>query len=144
VRVSASKVPLRLDGRPASSTDPAAWCSYQAAKLSAVGIGLGFVLNGDGVACVDLDHCLEGGQLVPWAVELLAMLPGTYIEVSPSGTGLHVWGTGFTGAGRRIRDHRQVEVYGRGRYITVTGERFGGCPSVLGDLSGVLGRVLAA
>src|SRR5690606_42031046 len=60
VRRSARKMPLTCDGKAASSTDPATWCSYRDAVRSRAGAGLGFVLAGEGIACVDLDHCLDG------------------------------------------------------------------------------------
>lgn len=99
----------------------------------------GFVLNGDGIVCLDLDHCLLDGELTGRAAEILARCPSTYVEVSLSGTGLHVWGRGEVPKGRRLRG---VEVYGTGRYIAVTGKRFGRCSSVLGDLSGVVAWLL--
>jgi primase-polymerase (primpol)-like protein len=63
--------------------------------------------------------------------------------VSPSGTGLHIWGFGSVGQGRRIRrGESSVEVYDRGRYITVTRQPFGKAPSKLADLSKVIADLL--
>jgi len=139
VRYSPRKVPLTTAGRAASSTDPATWTSYRKVGESKVGCGVGFVLNGDGIACIDLDHCLAGGRLAPWARRILEMLPATYVEVSPSGDGLHVWGLGRLDRGRKVKvDSGSVELYGTDRYITVTGRRFEDSPSRLGDISGVL------
>lgn len=134
VRYSARKVPLRLDASPASSTDPTTWSTYPSAARSNTGAGLGFVLNGDGLVCLDLDHCLDGETLTPFAAELLSAAGSTYVEVSPSGQGLHVWGYGHIEHGRRLSG---VECYGTGRYITVTGKRYGATSS-LADLSEVL------
>src|SRR5690606_14681874 len=53
------KRPITRDGRPASSTDPSTWSTYREAARSKAGDGLGFVL-GDGIACLDIDHCLDG------------------------------------------------------------------------------------
>src|SRR5690606_24712086 len=78
------KVPVTVAGRPASATDPATWSTYAAARRSTVGDGIGFVL-GDGVACLDLDHCLVDGVPNELAREVLARVPGAYVEVSPSG-----------------------------------------------------------
>jgi len=140
VRRSARKVPLTTDGMPASSTGPATWATYPEAKTSDAGVGLGFVLDGDGVVCLDLDHCLTDGVLAGWAVELLEQLPPTYTEVSPSGEGLHVWGFGSAPRGRllTIPGGGRSAVYGWGRYITVTGWRWQDAPSRLADLSVVL------
>lgn len=98
-------------------------------------MGLGFVL-GDGIGCIDLDHCIIDGRLTAWAIEILDSLPTTYTEVSPSGAGLHVWGLIPERPGRKVRrDGHSVETYSTGRYITVTGNRWGTCPNTLADLS---------
>ena len=43
-----------------SVTDSQALSTYSEAKSSEDGDGLGFVLNGDGIICIDLDHCYDG------------------------------------------------------------------------------------
>src|SRR5690348_7641329 len=84
VRRSTRKMPLTTDGGAASSTDPSTWCSYGEAKASEAGTGLGFVLDGDGIVCVDLDHCVDDrGRVAVWAQEILDRFPATYVEVSP-------------------------------------------------------------
>lgn len=131
VRHSARKVPLTVYGTAASSTLPSTWASYAGAKRSRHGVGLGFVL-GDGIACLDIDHCLdERGRPNEVARRILARVPGAYVEISPSGRGLHVWGTAPEQPGRR---HEDYEVYSVGRYITVTGNVYQ--PGRLVDLSG--------
>lgn len=143
VRHSKKKVPLQVSRRVASSTDPATWNSYKRVRESRLGAGLGFVLNGDGIVCIDLDHCIERGKVASWAQEILARLPRTYIEVSASGSGLHIFGRGHVPVGRRIRraDGARIEVYGDGRFIAVTGTRFESAPSALADLSEVLAEL---
>jgi primase-polymerase (primpol)-like protein len=128
---------------PASSTNPATWSSYKDAAASTAGVGSGFVLSDtDEIVCLDLDHCLDPltGRLAPWAAAVLRDAGATYVEVSPSGDGLHIWGRADVRQGRRIRrpDGTAVEIYGTGRYITVTGRRHGSCPSILADLSAVI------
>lgn len=144
VRHATDKRPLTSSGRPASSTDPAAWSSHATAARSRAGAGIGFVLNGDGIACIDLDHCLEGGTVAPWAREILDRCPPTYVEISPSGDGLHIWGLAAIPHGRRISvTGGTAEIYGTGRYITVTGRRHGTAPSTLSDLSDVIAHLTA-
>lgn len=139
IRYSPTKVPLTVSGRSASSTDPRTWSTYSEAMSSSAGAGPGFVLDGDGIVCIDLDHCLDGDRLAPWAAELLAALPPTYVEVSPSGDGLHVWGTGSLERGRRILFRGgPVEIYGSARYLTVTGRPFAGSVRTLGALDDLL------
>lgn len=133
VRWSPTKVPLTADGRAASSTNSSTWCDFDTAAASKIGAGIGFVLSSvDRIVCVDLDHCLDGrGRLTADAADLLAGAPDTYIEVSPSGTGLHVWGFGDVTAGRVTGG---IEVYGTGRYITVTGRRWNRCGTTFAEL----------
>lgn len=141
VRRSANKVPLTVAGSPASSSNPATWASYAEAEASSAGVGLGFVLNGDGIGCIDLDHCLTDGELTDWARKILDRCPATFVEVSPSGHGLHVWGRIPEDAGRRSDG---VEVYSTGRYIATTGQRFEDAPLRLADLSAVADWLVAA
>lgn len=147
VRHTDRKVPLtagRTRAAVASSTDASTWSTYRAAARSTAGVGVGFVLTGaDPIVCIDLDHAIVDGVLQPWARRIVASAPATYIEVSPSGTGLHIWGTGVVGRGRRIRRSQSaVEVYDRGRYMTVTRRPFEGAPSKLADLSKVVADLL--
>lgn len=134
------------DDRP-SSTDARTSSTYRNAAESLAGVGLGFVLSDvDDVVCIDLDHCLNPltGRLAPWAAASVRDAGATYVKVSPSGDGLHIWGRADVRQGRRIRrpDGTAVEIYGTGRYIAVTGRRHGDTPSVLGDVAGLVGRLL--
>lgn len=147
VRHSQAKVPLTIRGRAASSTDPSTWSTHEQARGSAVGAGLGCVLTADDdIVCIDLDHALDGtGRPVPWAAELLAAVPPTWIEVSPSGEGLHIWGRADMLGGRRLpRPGGGVEVYGSGRYITVTGRLYGGrrATTQLADISALVASLV--
>ncbi len=137
------KAPRTADGGFASVTTPSTWSTHRAAAASPVGVGLGYVLaEGDRVVCIDLDHCLDDGTVAPWARALLDRCPPTFVEVSASGTGLHIWGRGEVERGRRIRrGDVAVEVYGRGRYIAVTGTRFEQTPAKLADLTEVLSTI---
>lgn len=110
-----------VNGTPASSTNAATWTTYAEAKASTAGNGLGVML-GSGLACWDLDHCLEADVLAPWAVEVLASIVSPiWVERSMSRTGLHIFVSAPEGPGRR-RDG--VEFYSRARFIAVTGDRF--------------------
>lgn len=143
VRRSDAKVPLTVNGGAASSTDPATWSTHRRASASKAGVGLGFVLDGDGIACIDLDHCLDGATIAPWAREILDKLPPTYVEVSPSGTGLHVFGVADFKGGRKLRvGDRAIEVYADRRFIAITGRVFGDRPRSLGDISEAIASIL--
>lgn len=142
VRRTATKRPISVTGRPASSTNPETWATFEKAEQSRAGAGLGFVL-GSGIGCIDLDHCFIDGQLADWAQAILDRCPPTYTEVSQSGEGLHIFGFLPEAAGRNIRDgSRNIEFYSAGRYIAVTGTRYGRSPSALADISGVIAKLL--
>lgn len=103
---------------------------------------IGFVL-GAGIGCIDLDHCLIDGNLSEGAAEILSMLTATWVEVSPSGDGLHIWGR-FSKSGRSVGTFmgQSVEIYSASRYITVTGQRFKDAPVALADLGGVVNELI--
>lgn len=101
------------------------WASFEDARQAEFGDGVGFVLNGDGVVCIDLDSCVEDGVISKEAQALIDSLPKTFVEFSPSGNGLHIWGYSRVSTGRRFeRNGLKTEVYGDGRYLTVTGKAF--------------------
>lgn len=123
-----TKVPYdpTLPNSRASPTDPATWGTFeqaQAAFLEGGRAGIGFVLNDDGIVGVDLDHCVENGVPAPAALELLENLGATYVELSPSGTGLRAFGyaesleKGCSGKYGGLN----VELYSTKRFLTVTG-----------------------
>lgn len=116
-----AKRPIRPDGAAASSTDAATWSSFDDVMRSDRGHGVGFVLNGDGVMCVDLDGCVEDGRPSEWAERILALFPGAAVEVSLSGRGLHIWGMGPNVSQVFGHDGGKVEVYADKRYIAMTG-----------------------
>lgn len=94
------------------------WMDYVEASRSAYGAGNGFVL-GDGIGCIDLDNCVyPDGSLSLLAENVLRQNPGTYVELSQSGRGLHVFGY-LAGVNSR---RPGLEVYSSGRYIWVTGD----------------------
>ena len=138
------KTPYRADlpHTRASSTDPETWCSFEqaeAAYLDGDRTGVGLVLDGTGdLAGVDIDECRDAatGTVDPAALALLDIMAAAYVEVSPSGTGLRAFGyappldTGCAG----ILDGLKLELYSKGRYLTLTGQTIKAGP--LGPLRG--------
>lgn len=135
VRYSSRKVPLRTDGRFASTTDPSSWSDFASAVSATAGEGVGFVLTAsDRIVVVDLDHAVTDGRVLPWAQAIVDQLPATYTERGRSGTGLHLWFRGSVPSGRRVRRGEvAVEVYSDRRYMIV-GDRVGGTPLELAEL----------
>jgi putative DNA primase/helicase len=135
-------------GQRASSTKPETWTGYQealrACKEQGYG-GIGFVFTPEDDLCgVDLDGCLnpETGEVEGWAQEIIEEL-NSYIEVSPSGTGVHILIRGKLPKSRNRKG--RFEAYDRGRYFTVTGEHLSGTPQAIEarqeELRGVVRRV---
>jgi hypothetical protein len=108
----------------ASSTDPATWRTYDEAytawhenEWSFAGVGR-VIRAEEPLVGVDLDHCIEDGELVPWASRILDRLD-SYSEISPSRSGFKVW----VKAPSVTRAHVKpgLEIYPGGRYFTITG-----------------------
>ena len=130
-----TKVPYRADGGGrASSTDANTWATLEGAcaglKRDSSLTGIGFVFAPDLLTLgIDLDKCRDAGQLNLGASALLAALPATYTEVSPSKTGLKLFyrlSEPYPFGGKKTGD---IEVYGSMRYFTVTGWRLACAPS---------------
>lgn len=139
------KVPFQTSGQPAKSNDPTTWTDYQTASVAMNGTyaGLGYVFAAeDRIFGIDLDGCIgTDGAIQPWAAEIIAAVP-TYAEISPSGTGVKLFGIGRLPGGGRKREidappccdrKPAVEVYGQGRYFTFTGRRLVESPEDLQD-----------
>src|SRR5215218_6179925 len=127
-----TKVPYSpLTGEKASSTDPETWAGYEeavSARKEHGYHGIGFVFTeGDGLCGVDLDGCRnpENGEVESWAQEIIEEL-GSYTEISPSGTGVHVLVRAELPEGRNRKG--RFEAYDRRRYFTVTGRHLLGTP----------------
>lgn len=122
VRFDAKKRPLTDAGTSASSTNPSTWSDFASVATSSVGVGIGLVLTGDGLGCFDLDHCVSDGQLSDEALAYVKSKNPFYVEISPSGTGIHAWVHAHSQPGwRRKVGGLSVEFYTRERYLTVTG-----------------------
>ena len=114
----------------AKTNDPSSWSSFEAAARNKLGSGLGCVITDDFVV-IDLDHVFdpETKTIEPWAKEIVDQCR-SYTEISPSGTGLHIWSKGKLPVGH----HRvgRMEMYGHTspRYMTVSGHTYGVCTEI--------------
>jgi hypothetical protein len=130
-----SLCPSRLARNNACET----WSSHAAAVeavTAGAADGIGFVLTDTDFAAIDLDHCRDPatGQIDDWAQAILDKAPGAYCEITVSGTGLRLIGTG---AGEKTHTSYKVGEGGQGakveifrgavRYITVSGQQIGAC-----------------
>ena len=127
-----TKVPISpWGGKPAACNKPQTWGTYRHACYALHRFrcdGVGFVFTGDDPFCgIDIDHCRAAdGTIAPGAQALIERI-GSYTELSPSGTGVHILLQGaLAGRGRRSGS---VEVYDSGRYFTMTGRHVAGTPT---------------
>ena len=122
----------------AKNNDPATWASYQATAAAAgTADGVGFMLLDTPFAAIDLDHCVDGDEIDPWAKALVDAANGAYVERTPSGEGLRIIGIGVGEKLHRkfkiegAREGAAIEVYRDcERYITITGAQLGECKEI--------------
>jgi putative DNA primase/helicase len=116
--------------RRASSIDLMTWSTFDEAVAAYEGggyDGVGFVFSsGDRFVGIDLDNCRdqETGEIAPWAQRIIGRVEEGYIEISPSGTGIHIIVEGRLHGGRtqkKIKPKGKVEMYSRERFFTITG-----------------------
>jgi hypothetical protein len=154
-----TKPPFIINPRPsvgslginARANDPGTWGTFEDALAAPAWLkleGLGWEIA-DPYFGIDLDGCRDpiSGEIEPEAWEIINKFP-TYWEISPSGTGVHGIGIGrkpeqvkskLPGTWRKLCDKDQaIEVYGDGRYFTVTGNRLEGAESEATDCSDTL------
>lgn len=145
-----NKIPFYMahDGsyKMAKSNDPETWGTFNQAKRWESGLqefhkGVGFVLGLDlSFICIDSDHCInkadktftddEAGETARRVLDIITKNgEETYIEVSPSGEGLHIWGRATLPAEKEkgVRG-KYIEMYRAGRYMTITGRPFRSFP----------------
>jgi hypothetical protein len=149
-----SKVPFQPNGKTAKSNDPATWSTFDAARAAyeAGGYdGVMFAFSDDDPYCgIDLDGCLnpETNEWETW-VEALFEHFTTYAELSPSRTGVKLFGIGrpnFSG-NRKLGlgpvggKEPGVEVYDQRRFFVVTGRRLPDVPHESEDVKELLAVV---
>lgn len=128
-----TKVPLDPQTNSyASVTDSGTWTTFEGALEAAEAddvAGVGFVFtDDDSFVGVDLDGCRdpETGKPESWARELIEGLD-SFSEVSPSGTGYHVYVRGSLPRGGNRSGG--IECYETARFFTVTGKWVPGTPT---------------
>jgi putative DNA primase/helicase len=131
-----TKVPYTDTGHRASSVDLLTWttCAMAVAAYERGDYdGIGFVFSSaDPFVGIDLDHCrnAETGEISPWAQKIISRVREGYVELSPSGKGIHIIVQGAVRDGGRSRRKvrvgdevvGEIEMYSRERFFTITGE----------------------
>jgi hypothetical protein len=156
-----AKVPHAIGGYKLQWSIPENWINFMDAKKAYLGglnlpenhkcrfEGLGYFISREkdaklDVYAVDLDHCRnpESGIIDQWAKDILTELD-SYSEVSPSGTGVHVFVKGMLPDGAKNtndlnKDKNRVEVFTNKHHITITGNRLEEYPATIEDRSQII------
>ncbi|MDD5428310.1 MAG: hypothetical protein PHI58_03620 [Candidatus Omnitrophica bacterium] len=133
------KIPMNvMTGMPAKSNDPSTWTDFEMALDLAIQrnyAGIGFMFQPPYVG-VDIDHCVKDGAIEMYALEILKAL-NSYSEYSPSGTGIHTLCKGEIPRACKI-SKIGLEIYTKGRFFTVTGNRLENYPAELNECTDAL------
>ena len=156
-----AKVPHAIGGYKLQWSIPANWINFLDAKkayLDGLDLpdghkckfeGLGYFISREkdaklDVYAVDLDHCrdIDTGEIAEWALKILMKLD-SYSEVSPSGTGVHVFVKGMLpenskNTNDQMKDKNRVEVFTNKHHITITGNRLEEYPATIEDRSQII------
>jgi hypothetical protein len=126
-----TKIPYSGTGIPASSTDATTWRSFDDVKKIAPTKekGIGFVFNGNGIVGIDIDHCISENGEISNKFESVIKSFASYTEISPSGTGVHIFIRCSSPPYKTGKKHGGIEIYSTERYFTVTGNALPEYPS---------------
>jgi hypothetical protein len=122
------KFPCDPSGNVTDAHNPKVWQGADEAIATATSLGdnygVGFVFtSNDPFYCVDIDGAYDGTRWSPLATQLCTDLSGAAVEVSHSGTGLHIIGSydgdEFEHKCKNIKLH--LELYTSDRFIALTG-----------------------
>jgi putative DNA primase/helicase len=149
-----NKIPVNpKSGNYAASNNPKTWGTFDQAwdyyeRHKPQGCqGIGFMFSADDpYTGIDLDKCInpETAEMESWAKDIIKEMD-SYTEISPSGTGVHIFVRGELPPGGKRKG--QIEMYAHSQYFTMTGNHFGQTSNTIeerdGELKALHGRVFA-
>src|SRR6478736_4122181 len=121
------KLPLSPHtGQFVNAHDPQHWTTVEHACAVAthwgVGYGVAFAFTpNDPFFFIDIDHAWDGQRWSDTALRVAAMFPGAAMEVSQSGTGMHIFGRGQAPAHGKKNEALGLEFYTELRFVALTG-----------------------
>ena len=123
-----AKVPCNPRGQTSAHNDPSNWrqLSWMEEQVERLGpsyrLGFSFTLN-TMKFFLDIDKCIVDGKLNPLGEKLFKRFIGCFIEVSQSGTGLHIIGsyTGPVPTHLNKNTELKIELYTNDRYVMFGG-----------------------
>lgn len=117
-----TKLPISIDGKTASTSNPQTWSTYE--EVIKISDDIGIVFPQDKTLLgIDIDHCLEGNEVVHEEKDKIIKFikeAETYTEISPSGKGLHIYFMLLDSLELIANKKGCFEAYTSGRYFTVT------------------------
>ena len=119
----------------ASVTERTTWGDVEVEILASPGHIEIMFSSDDPFFGVDLDNCIDAGDIAPWAQSVIERFPAAYAERSASGTGVHLIGLGELPRGAQRSG--QIVVYALARYVTCAGDVLSGHEQI-GDCSQAL------
>ena len=127
-----TKVPCGPDGRAINHLDPANWMTEDAARATGLPVAFVFTEN-DPYFFIDLDNCRDPvtGAWDDDAVKWATAFDGDWMEISQSGTGMHIVGRCDQNAvgGLRNKWGGKFEFYTKGRFMAMSGHLAQGDPN---------------
>lgn len=145
------KFPCDVTGQVNDAHNPTIWLDADTAVMTAsllgdeYGVGFVFTAN-DPFYCVDIDSAYDGQQWSPLATQLCTDLAGAAVEISHSGTGLHIIGS-YAGDEPEHKCKNvplHIELYTSERFIALTGNGVSGdAANVSTGLTGVISQHFA-
>lgn len=113
-------------GQVVTAHDPQHWttaehaCAVATAWGQSYGVAFTFTAN-DPFFFVDIDNCFDGTNWSPLAQQVAGMFPGAAMELSQSGKGMHIFGTGTAPAHGKKNSALGMEFYTELRFVALTG-----------------------
>lgn len=136
------KLPIdTATGRVSNAHDSAIWLDVNQAIHIAqqwgepYGVGFVFTEN-DPFWFLDIDDCLTPTGWAPYALQICSLLSNCAVEISGSGNGLHLFGSGKPPVHACRNDSIHCEFYHTGRFAALTG--VGACGDAALDFTPVL------
>lgn len=137
------KMPIDpVSGKAAGHSDPSVrMTAADAGALFSLGVGhgVGFVFTEeDPFFFLDIDSAYGPDGWSQQATDLCAQFAGCFVEVSHSGTGLHIIGSTPPLVHGTRNELQHLELYTKKRFVALTGKHATGDPSVTKDLAPLL------
>lgn len=124
----------RADHQAISLSFEEAYSNHKQRDFLGCGVSL---RDSDGICGIDIDKIFdESGKWLEeytWLKDLINKFPKNYIEISPSGKGLRIFGGGNLKT-YGSRKGCPIEAYTTGRYLTVTGNLYNGSSKKLHNI----------